>query len=150
MKSNYVFLSGYLLLSLTLCACSVLETVHDLQSVETTGADTADAIKFPADFPLPKYPNSKATAATDNNVEKARIRSVMMVSTADADTICSFYTVWLKKNGWTVKGPAVSQEVCTFIAAQKAEETVNLVAMRPKDSKKTTLTINVSSASIAK
>ncbi len=75
-----------------------METVHDLQGGATpVAANEPDAIKFPVDFPLPKYPNSKATAATDTNVEKARIRSVMMLSTVDADTICGYYTAWFKK-----------------------------------------------------
>lgn len=138
-------------MSVALSSCSIMETLHDQQSGATpVTANNAETITYPIDFPLPKYPNSRATAASDSNVEKARIRSVMMVSTVDADTICGYYTAWFKKNGWIMKSPAVSQEICTFIAAQKSGVTANIVAMHPKDSKETTLTINISTALGAK
>jgi hypothetical protein len=151
MQSKTICLSGCLLLSIALGSCSIMETVHDLQGGGTpVPTSHADTITYPVDFPLPKYPNSRATAASDSNVENARIRSVMMVSTVDADTICGYYTAWFKKNGWIMKSPAVSQEICTFIAAQKSGQTANIVAMHPKDSKQTTLTINISTELSAK
>ncbi len=148
MHLRSISLSGCLLLSLALPGCSIMQTVKDLPNelpTKTRTTDSADNITIPADFPLPKYPGSIATAASDMKVEKTRIRNVMMASSQNANKICSYYSAWFVKNGWTIKSPANDQGVCTFMSAEKAGETVNLTAMRPKDAKETTLTLNISS-----
>lgn len=118
------------------------------QTTDATGATaiSGDTVKIPADFPLPAYPNSKTTVSADTPVGDIRIRSVMMTCQDDAEKICSFYSSWLMRNGWTVKNPNASVGMGSFTSAERGTDQATVTALRTKDQPETTITINIQSA----
>lgn len=121
----------------------VVKDVHTENSHGTTGNVTT--VSYPAEFPLPQFPDTRVTVASDTTIEKMRIRSVMLMSKKDGDTVCEFYKNWFAKNGWVTKTPAASMGLGAFISAQKNRDTANITALHPKDARETTVTINISS-----
>lgn len=134
-----------LLISLGLSSCSMMKEIQNLGANSGDTARSIEAIAYPKNFPASPYPGATPTAASDTKIDKVRIRSVTMITKDEAETVCKVYSRWFVKRGWTIKNPAADMGMGWAISAEKGDDTVNVSALRPKDSKETTLTLNVSS-----
>lgn len=145
MHPKSIVLTGFLSLSLVLCGCSTaMQEFSKLSNGTRVTANSADNIKWPEDFPVPQYTASRATVATDTDVEGTRIRSALQVTKDGPQDCCKFYADWFEKNGWTVKTPSMDVGVGWTTAAEKGNDTITVTALQPKGSPETTLTVNIS------
>ncbi len=133
-----------LLLSLSLSSCSMMKEIQNLGAASEGTTSSIEAIAYPKLFPAPRYPDATPTAAADTTIDKIRIRSVTMISNDDPATVCKVYAKWFQKHEWNIKNPASDMGMGWSISAEKDLDTVNITALRQKDSKQTTLTLNVS------
>jgi hypothetical protein len=92
------------------------------QTPQPSAAAAEDAYKnrsmeFPADFPLPRYPNSdlEATQFKRNNTPS---HTVMLKTQDNAAQVFRFYTNALKQNGWDI-GKVIKNRSYMMLTAAK-------------------------------
>lgn len=143
-KIMTVPVAAALLLSLSLSSCSMMKEIQNLGAISDDTASSIEAIDYPKHFPAPQYPGAMPTSASDTTIDKTRIRSVTMITKDEAESVCKVYSKWFQKHEWTIKNQAADMGMGWSISAEKGLDTVNITALRQKDAKQTTLTLNVS------
>ena len=83
------------------------------------------SLEFPADFPLPRYPNSVIEGSREKG-GKANNYTVLLVSTDNVKTVFGFYAKCYKQDGWDI-GKVIKSKSYMMINARKSGIESNVV-----------------------
>lgn len=118
-------------------------TSADGGSMTMTSGSSA---KYPADFPVVQYPNSKIqmTLGSQGLSGSGAAQNIVITTTDSIDKVIEFYKPWFGSNGWKIE-MEFKGDGSAILAASKGETTAQVsAASAPKDgSSETTITISL-------
>lgn len=109
-----------------------------------TTMTTGSAAVFPANFPLPQYPQSKVQFAVGQEGAAAggasAVQSTMLLTNDSVDKVAEYYVSWLNSNGWKID-TQFKADGQSMIAASKGDQTAQVSSASSNN--ETTITLGM-------